>query len=59
MILNLYQKKLQKNVNAIAIIKDLDKDIKPKFLEALKSKNADYILWSERDSEKNRKLLVA
>jgi len=53
------EKITKKNVNAIAIINDLDKDIKPEFLEALKSKNADYILWSERDSEKNRKLLVA
>lgn len=53
------EKITKKNVNAIAIINDIDKEIKPEFLEALKSKNADYILWSERNSEKNRKLLVA
>lgn len=53
------EKITKKNVNAIAIINDIDKEIKSEFLEALKSKNADYILWSERNSEKNRKLLVA
>lgn len=53
------EKITKKSVNAIAIINDLDKEIKPEFLEALRSKNADYILWSERDSEKSHKLLVA
>lgn len=53
------EKITKKNVNAIAIINDIDKEIKPEFLEALKSKNADFILWSEKDSEKNKKLLVA
>ena len=53
------EKITKKNVNAIAIINDIDKEIKSEFLEALKSKNADFILWSEKDSEKNQKLLVA
>jgi len=53
------EKITKKNVNAIAIINDIDKMIKPEFLEALKAKNANYILWSERDMEKNKKLIAA
>ena len=53
------EKLTKKNINAIAIINDLDKEIKTEFLEALKTKNANYILWSERDLEKNKMLLSA
>jgi hypothetical protein len=53
------EKITKKNVTAIAIINDFEKEIKTEFLDALKSKNADYILWSERDSEKSKRLLSA
>jgi hypothetical protein len=53
------EKITKKNVTAIAIINDIDKEVKSEFLEALKSKNASYILWSEKDSVENKKLLVA
>lgn len=53
------EKITKKNVTAIAIINDIDKEVKTEFLEALKSKNASYILWSEKDSVENKKLLVA
>lgn len=53
------EKTTKKDVKAIAIINDSDKEVKSEFLDALKSKNANYILWSERDSEKNKKLLAA
>ena len=53
------ERSTKKEGNAIAIINDTDKEIKPEFLEALKSKNANYILWSERFSDENKKLLVA
>ncbi|KGL62591.1 DUF1829 domain-containing protein [Polaribacter sp. Hel1_85] len=53
------EKSTKKNVNAIAIINDFEKEVKTEFLDALKSKNADYILWSERDLEKNKILLSA
>ncbi|RKS95289.1 uncharacterized protein DUF1829 [Flavobacterium limicola] len=53
------EKITKKNVTAIAIINDIDKEIKSEFLEALKSKNANFILWSEKDSAENKKLLVA
>lgn len=53
------EKITKKNVTAIAIINDIGKEIKIEFLEALKSKNANFILWSEKDSLENKKLLVA
>lgn len=53
------EKITKKNVTAIAIINDIDKEVKTEFLEALKSKNANFILWSEKDSVENKKLLVA
>lgn len=53
------EKITKKEVSAIAIINDIDKEVKNEFLEALKSKNADFILWSKRDNENNRQLLVA
>lgn len=53
------EKITKKEVKAIAIINDVDKEIKNEFIDALKSKNANFILWSEKDSDENKKLLVA
>ncbi|MFP9098021.1 DUF1828 domain-containing protein [Flavobacterium sp. RHBU_24] len=53
------EKTTKKNVSAIAIINDIDKNIKPEFLEALKSRSADYILWSQKDSEESHRLIFA
>lgn len=55
----LREKTTKKEVKAIAIINDLDREIKGEYLTALQSKNADFILWSERNSDKNINLLVA
>lgn len=52
------EKITKKDVQAIAFINDIEKDIKSEFLEALKSKDAEYILWSERDLSKNIKLVA-
>lgn len=52
------EKTTKKEVKAIAIINDVDKEIKPEFLDALKSKNADYILWTERDAKQNIELVA-
>lgn len=52
------EKTTKKEVKAVAIINDTDKEIKSEFIDALKSKNAEYILWSERESEKNIKLVA-
>lgn len=48
-----------KDVSAIAIINDIDKDVRPEFIDALRSKNADFILWSARTQEINKRKLVA
>lgn len=40
----------QKEVNAIVIINDSNRDIKEEYLDALKTKNVDFILWSNRNS---------
>ncbi len=53
------QKIAKKNLNAIAVINDEEKEVKSEFLEALKTKNANYILWSERNSEVNKEMLTA
>lgn len=53
------EKITKKEVKAIAIINDIDKEIKQEFLDALKSKNANYILWSEKENDFNNNLLVA
>lgn len=53
------EKITKKKVNAIAIINDVEKEIKTEFLDALKAKNADYILWRQRDTEESKKLLSA
>tara|TARA_R110000744_G_scaffold132828_1_gene241118 strand:- start:46 stop:828 length:783 start_codon:yes stop_codon:yes gene_type:complete len=53
------EKSTKKDVRAIAVINDSEKNVKNEFLDALKSKNANYILWSERDTRSNKELLVA
>lgn len=53
------EKITKKDVNAIAIINNIDKEVRTEFLDALKAKNADYILWSERESEKSKELISA
>jgi hypothetical protein len=42
-----------KQVVGLAVINDEEKDIQPEYLEALKSKNADFILWSQRHTPEN------
>jgi len=53
------EKTTKKEVNAIAIINNIDKEIKTEFLDALKAKKADYILWSERESDESKELISA
>ncbi|MCF6269022.1 MAG: DUF1829 domain-containing protein [Melioribacteraceae bacterium] len=56
-IMHVREKLTKKEVEAIAIINDIDKEVKTEYLDALKSKNANYILWSEKDDEKNTRKL--
>ncbi|WP_229797142.1 DUF1828 domain-containing protein [Arenibacter certesii] len=53
------EKITKKDVSAIAIINNIDKEVRTEFLDALKAKNADYILWSERESKKSVELISA
>ncbi|MGB1204718.1 MAG: DUF1828 domain-containing protein [Chitinophagales bacterium] len=46
------EKTSRKQVNAIAIINDT-KNIKSEYLEAITSKEADFVLWSTRDNPEN------
>ena len=48
-----------KEVMGMAIINDVDKNIKPEYLEALQSKNAEYILWNDRYLPESTQKLVA
>jgi hypothetical protein len=43
----------KKSITAIAVINDEEKPIKEEFLQALQSKNANYIIWSERHKKNN------
>lgn len=49
----------KKEVKAIAILNDVDKEIREEYLEALASKNADYIEWSKRYNAINLKKIAA
>ena len=53
------EKITKKEVNAIAIINNIDKEVRTEFLDALKAKNANYILWSERESQQSKELISA
>jgi hypothetical protein len=44
------EKVSKKNVTAIAVLNDEEKPIKVEYLEALKAKKANYIIWSDRFS---------
>lgn len=48
-----------KEVKAIAFVNDKNKVINTYYVEAINSKNADYILWSEKSIEKNLAKLAA
>ncbi|MFN4285614.1 MAG: DUF1828 domain-containing protein [Lacibacter sp.] len=42
-----------KSVVGLAVINDTEKEIQDEYLNALESKNADYILWSKRHTPEN------
>lgn len=47
------EKLTKKNVKAIAIINDENKEVQHEFIEALTAKNAEHILWSQRNIQEN------
>ncbi len=53
------QKVAHKELKAVAIINDKGKEIKHEYLDAITSKNAQYILWTEKDSDRSKQILKA
>lgn len=53
------EKSSGKELLSLAVINDIEKDIKPEFVNALQSKNTDIIFWSERNKPENLKKLSA
>ena len=53
------EKVTQKNVIGLAIINNEEKEIKHEYLDALTSKGADYILWTDRNKKENQRKLAA
>ncbi len=59
-IKSIREKVTDKQVVGLAIINDEEKEIQTEYLDALKSKNADYILWTQRHTPENvNKLKIA
>ncbi|KAA6350902.1 hypothetical protein EZS27_001749 [termite gut metagenome] len=48
-----------KTIVGVALINDTDREVSTEYLDALKSKDANYILWSERYKPENRNKLTA
>lgn len=48
-----------KSITGLAVINDVVHPIKPELLDAIKSKNAGFILWSEKDKPENKEKLAA
>lgn len=55
----LREKTSGKELCSLAIINDIDKEIKSEYISALSSKNTDVIFWSERNKPDNLKKLCA
>lgn len=52
-IKNVREKITNKKLVGLAVINDEEKEIQQEYLDALQSKNADYILWSKRHTPDN------
>lgn len=54
------EKLTEKSMQAVAVINDIDREVKPEYLQALDTYGASYILWSQRDRPEHvRKLKIA
>lgn len=42
-----------KEMLSLAVVNDIEKDIKPEYINALKSRNTDILFWSERSKPEN------
>lgn len=48
-----------KELKGLAIVNNVDKEIKQEYLDALESKGAEYILWGERHQPEMLRKLIA
>jgi hypothetical protein len=48
-----------KSLIGLAFVNDTEKEVEPEYIEALRSRDAECILWSERDKPENLEKLVA
>jgi hypothetical protein len=48
-----------KNLMGLAFVNDTEKGVEPEYIEALRSRNAECILWSERSKPENVQKLIA
>lgn len=53
------REKVKKDVIGLAIINDTHSSIKPEFMDALKQKGAEFILWNGRNLKENIKKITA
>lgn len=53
------EKSSGKQLLSLAVVNDVEKEIKPEYINALQSKNTDIIFWSERNKPENLKKLRA
>jgi len=53
------EKQTKKSLTGVAIINDVEREVKPEYLEALDNKGALYILWSKRNEAKQLEKLAA
>lgn len=51
------EQQTQKEIIGLAVINDIDREVSEEYLSALDNKGAQYILWSQRNSEENIKKL--
>jgi len=54
-----HERQTGKEVVGLAIINDVDREVKGEYLDALQSKCAAHILWSLREQIENRQKLLA
>lgn len=47
------EKQTQKKLTGLAVLNDTDREVKDEYLEALESKGAQYILWTQRHTPEN------
>ena len=53
------ERQTEKEVIGLAVINDVDREVKDEYIDALQNYGAQHILWSQRNKEENIKKLKA